>query len=156
MSSSSISTSAVKAILERLQTQQYRSSTKANYYGIWKNFNQFFVKLDIKPVTWEDRLSLYIAYLIHYQRKSATIKSYILAIRAVLRQVKVDLNEDKVLLASLTRACRIHNDRVTNHLPIKKSLLHLIVKSLLHMFAEQPYLQILYQALFLTAYYGLF
>ena len=85
-------------------------STKRNYYSVWKNFNAFFVRLDRKPSTWENCLTLYIAYLIDNQKRSQTIRSYISAIRSVLREDGFVLNEDKFLLASLTRACKLKND----------------------------------------------
>ena len=44
----------------------------------------FFVRLDSKPECWEDRLILYIGFLIEKNRRSSTIKSYISAIKAVL------------------------------------------------------------------------
>ena len=58
-SSSTLSTAAIKSVIENLKLQKFRNSTKMNYYGIWKNFNQFFLKLDVKPDNWEDRLTLY-------------------------------------------------------------------------------------------------
>ena len=64
--------------------QRHRGSTQKNYYGIWKNFNKFIIQLDDKSNNWDDRLVLYMAYLIHHQRRSSTIKSYISAIKAVL------------------------------------------------------------------------
>ena len=129
--------------------------TRNNYYVIWHNFNDFFVKLDVKPDEWEDRLTLYVTYLIDQGRISTTIRCYISAIRAILREVVVELTEDKVLLASLMRACE-WRDTVSNRLPIRKGLLKFIIKALQDMFASQPYLKILYIALFLTTYFGLF
>ena len=73
-----------------------------NYYGIWKNFNRFILRLDIKPTNWEDRLVMYVAYLIHMKRRSTTIKSYISAIKAVLFNGGIAINEDTALLAALT------------------------------------------------------
>ena len=75
---------------------------KTNYYGIWKNFNNFIIQLDIKLTNWEDRLVLYLAYLIQGNRKSKTIKSYISAIKAVLYNSGIEISEDTALLAALT------------------------------------------------------
>ena len=58
-----------------------------NYYGIWKTFNQFIVRLDFKPTNWEDRITLFAGHLIHLGRKSNTVKSYISAIKAVLSKI---------------------------------------------------------------------
>ena len=90
-----------------------------NYYGVWKTFNKFFTHLDIKPNNWEDRLTLFIAYLIETKKESSTIKSYVSAIKAVLLDIKVELNGDRVLLAALTKACKIKNDQIKAKLPIK-------------------------------------
>ena len=87
---------------------RHRCSTKTSYYGTWKQFNEFFIRLDHKPKSLEDRLVLFVAYLIENKRKSSTIRSYISAIRAVLANDGVTLNDDKVLLMSLTQACKLN------------------------------------------------
>ena len=83
---STISTKYIKNTIERLRLLRYRNSTRRNYYIIWKAFNKFFLKLDIKPDSWEDRLTLFVGYLIDQNKQSATIKSYISAIKAVLKE----------------------------------------------------------------------
>ena len=156
--STTISSADMQAIVDRLKGQGNRSSTRANYYQIWKKFNQFIIKLDKRPDTWEERLVLFVGFLIQNNRKAGTIKSYISAIRAVLREDGEILNENKYLLASLTKACRFINDQVRLQLPIKKKLLEQILFSVEKIFSSdpQPYLVSLYQTLFATAYYGLF
>ena len=109
---------------------RYRDSTRHNYYDIWKNFNNFIIKLDIKPNNWEDRLVLYVAYLIQGNRKSTTIHSYISAIKAVLFNGGVEISEDSALLETLTRACRLHKDKVNTKLIIKRSLIQMMLKKL--------------------------
>ena len=54
--SSTISTREMQLIVDKLKCERNRSSTKANYYGIWKKFNEFFIRLDDKPSTWEERI----------------------------------------------------------------------------------------------------
>ena len=100
--SSYISASAVQAIVDQLKYQSNRVSTRQNYYAVWWQFNEFFIKLDTKPQSWEDRLVLFVGYLIGGNRKSTTIKSYISAIKKVLREDGVILNQDEYLLRSLT------------------------------------------------------
>ena len=147
----------MKCIVEKLRVQHYRNSTKQNYYCVWHTFNEFFIKLDVKPPSWEERLILFVAYLADQkQRKSTTIRSYISAIKSVLLDDGVVLNENKYLLTSLTKACKLRNDKVTTRLPIQKGTLNLIVKNLHHIFSGQPFLEALYKALFSTAYFGLF
>ena len=108
---------------------KYRQSTKKNYYTIWKSFNEFYLKLDRKPDTWEHRINLFAAHLIHNNRKAATVKSYISAIKAVLSDINIVVNEDKYLLQSLTKACKLQNDQVTIRLPIHKDMLNLVLKT---------------------------
>ena len=96
-----------------------RDSTRNNYYAVWRSFNEFYIKLDVKPTSWEDRLILFIGHLIQRNLKSSTIKSYISAIKAVLKQDGIMLNENRCLITSLTRACKLRNDMVKARFPIK-------------------------------------
>ena len=118
-----ISTVALETIVENLRYHKHRGSTKVNYYTVWLQFNQFFVKLDKKPKTWENRVTLFVGYLINDNKKSSTIKCYVSAIKAVLQYVKVDLKLDVALLSSLTKACQLSNDTVRTRLPIRYDLL---------------------------------
>ena len=127
-----------------------------NYHCVWRVFNEFFLRLDYKPKSWEDRLVLFVGYLVNEKKQSSTIKSYISAIKAVLKMDGIFINEDRYLLTSLTRACMLENDRVRTQLPIRKDMLLLILKNVSNIFPEQPYLIRLYRALFSTAYLGLF
>ena len=76
----------------------------------------------------------------------------------MLQESDIILSEDHFLLTSLTRACRIKNDKIRVKLPIRKDLLQLILKQIGKHFLdkEQVYLMRLFQALFATTYYGLF
>ena len=128
------------------------------YYQVWKNFNQFFIRLNNKPYNWENRIVLFVGYLIETNKKSQTIKSYISAIHSVLARDGIFLNENKFLLTSLTQACQLKDDRVQIKLPIRKGLVQLLVSSVdrLFMDAPQPYLKVMYKTLFTIAYFGLF
>ena len=145
-------------IVDKLRYQQHRNSTKSNYYGVWKSFNQFYIKLDKKHKSWEDRLILFVAYLIDTGKKSTTIHSYISAIRAVLRNEGCMLNDNNVMLSALTRVCKLHYDTFKVRLPIRKSLLNILLVSIKKLFKKnpQPYLECMYETIFLTGYYGLF
>ena len=145
-------------IIEKLRAQQNRPSTQHSYYRTWKIFNQFIIKLERKPDNWEDRLTLFIGYLVDCNKKSSTVKSYISAIKSVLRDDGVELNVNKFLLASLTSTGKYKNDRVFTRLPIGENLLKLIVEQTRdHLLdAGQEFLACLYRTLFLTAYHGLF
>ena len=156
ISDSTISTTDMEQLIEKFSAQSHRSTTKKNYLSVWSMFSQFYLCLDRKPSSWEDRLLLFVGFLIQNKKKSTTIRSYISAIRAMLKEVKVILNEDDYMIKALTRACKLTVDRVNARLPIHKAMLHVLIKKIKIEFHLQPYLCILYQSLLLTAYFGLF
>ena len=100
---------------------------------------------------------LFVGHLVNLNRKSTIIHSYISAIRSVLAKDGVILNEDKVLLSSLMKACHLKNDTVITRLPICYGVLNLMLKYIPDLYRDsQVYLIAMYRALFITAYYGLF
>ena len=127
----------MEAIVESLQNQSHRDSTRANYHRIWKAFNKFYIQLDQKPKPWDDRIMLYVAYLIDTNHRPATIKSYVLAIRAVLKNLGVCLVKDNAVLASLLRACRLKNNQIQTRLPIRKGLMQILISSVDRLFQPQ-------------------
>ena len=82
---SMISTAEMEEIIDYLQMNQHRSTTRKNYYSVWKGFNEFIVRLDRKPESWEQRILLYTAHLIKDGKQSGTVKSYVSAIKAVFK-----------------------------------------------------------------------
>ena len=156
---SQLSTRDLELIVEKLKSQCHRDSTRKVYYQIWKQFAMFYQRLDSKSKEWEQRVILFIGHLVELGKQSSTVKTYLSAIWAVLKIDGVVLNEDAFLVNALTRACRITNDRVKTRLPIGKSLLNkILVKTYQHFMAlnvNQPYLAVLYKAMFSMAYFGL-
>ena len=155
---SSISTNEMKNMVEKLKMESKRTSTRKNYYCVWRTFNEFFIKLDVKPESWEERLTLFVAYLVKDNKKSQTIRSYISAIKSILREDDVILNENKYLLTAMTKACKLQNDHVRTRLPIKQRMLNMLLKCIFEHFElemGQYYLSKLYRAMFASAYYGL-
>ena len=136
---------------------QHHSLTKKNYYAVWKIVNEFFIRLDNKPRKWEDRLTLFIGHLVQQNRQSSTVKSYISAIKAVLKMNSIKVTEDQFLLSSLTRACHLRNDRICTRLPIQKRMLTVLLKGVKNHFWSrgQPYLAALYQTMLSSCYFGL-
>ena len=116
------------------------------------------VSLDRKPENWEQRILLFTGQLIKEKKQSATVKSYISAIKAVLADIDIDINENTCLINSLTRACRLTNDTFRLRLPIQKDLLNTLLQTAESHFTEigQFYLMKLYTTLLATTYYGLF
>ena len=154
--SSRISATRIQNILLNLNGMKYRKSTCDNYLGIWRSFNKFLILLDFKPETWEERTALFLAHLIDNGVKSATVKSYLSAIKSVLKDDKYDWDESRVLFSSITRACKYKNDQLTVRLPITGGLLEILLFELERVFPKQGHLECLYKAMFALAFYGLF
>ena len=154
---STLSTNAIEHLVEKLRFKRHRSSTRKNYYCVWKSFNKFYLQLDRKPRFWDQRLTLFVAFLINEGKKSTTIKSYISAIKAVLREDGHKISEDTFLLASLTKACRFKNNVLHTRLPTHRKLLEVIIQQIRNLYEEknQHYLAVLYSAVFMSSYYGL-
>ena len=155
--SSKISTKSLKLIIDKLLGQSNRSSTSRNYLNIWRQFNKFVTRLDVKPPSWEDRVTLFIGYKIDQGMKSTTVKSYVSAIKKTLVDDGYPWDDQRVLLLSLTKACKLVNDKVKTRLPIQCSLLEMILFELQRIFCSsgQQYIQLLYKTLFALSYYGL-
>ena len=119
-------------------------------------FNHFIIQLDRIPKLWEEKTSLYCAYLILKGRKSATIKSYVSAIKHKLTLDGYNWNDNLLLLSALTKACKLVNDVVKTRLPIGEGFLDVIIFELNRYFDRQEYKKLLYRSMFFTAYYGLF
>ena len=98
-----------------------------------------------------------MGYLVESKRKSTTIRSYISGMKAVLADLGVDLREDRYLLTSLVRVCKLNNDVIQAKIPIQNKLFHLIIDSCNEWFHQkgQNYLALLYSAMFSSAYYGI-
>ena len=113
--------------MNKLKGLRFRKSTRKNYYKIWKLFNNFFIRLDQKPKSWEHRLVLYVTYLILIGRESATISSCISAITAVLLTEGIEISRESFTLTVLVKTCKTINDRLHIRLGITKGLLHMII-----------------------------
>ena len=161
--SSKISVEHVNTVLERLKNKQTRSSTANNYLAIWRQLNNFLIHLDIKQyhLSLEERTALFGAHLVDKGVQSSTLKSYFSAIKHVLKQDGYTWDDNKVILSSLVKGCKLENDRVKVRLPIKKGLLEMLLFEVERTFggfygkAPQPYLETMYTALFCLAYYGM-
>ena len=103
--SSNILTRSLNLILEKLQCTNNKTSTKKTYLSVWRQFNNFVIKLDVKPNLLEKRTALFLAYLVDNGAQSAMLKSYVSAIKRILTDNRYIWNDNIVLLSSLTRAC---------------------------------------------------
>ena len=135
----------MELIIEKLKGFQHRSSTSKMYLNVWRQFNSFLLRLDERPNDWEDRVSLFIAYIIDVKKlQSSTIKSYISAIKTTLKVDGYPWDDRKVLTNTFTKACRQVNDRAFIRLPIHCGLLEVLLFEIKRKFASQPYLESLY------------
>ena len=134
-------------ILEKLLALRNRPSTRKTYLAIWRKFNNFVIKLDFKPPTWEERTAMFVADMIDRGAQSATVKSYISAIKRILLDDGYPWDDNKILLSSLVKACKLINDHVRTWFPIGFGLLELILFELGRVYAkDQPYLCIFIQS----------
>ena len=112
----------MELILERFKGLKNRDPVKANYLSIWHKFNNFVMKLDVKPKSWEQRTSLYCAQLVDKGVQSSTIKLYKSAIKCMLVLDNYQWDDNQVLLSVITGACKIINDHVRAQFPIQNRI----------------------------------
>ena len=156
--SSKISIDEINAVIEDMRNRRHRGTTKITYMNIWRAFNKFLIRLDRRPPSWEERLTLYVGYLIGKGAQSCTIRTYVSAIRSKLADDDYELKERKLLFSALTQACCLVNDVIKTRLPIQKGLLHLILSELDKIYdveRNQAYLALVFKCIIIIAYYGL-
>ena len=108
---SRISTTEMERILDKLKSQHNRASTQKIYHSVWRTFNNFLMRLDRRPEIWEDRTALFCTHLVHDRGvQSSTLKSYISAIKCILKDDGYGWNDNKVLLSALIKSCKLVND----------------------------------------------
>lgn len=144
-----------RCILRLIKQHQIRDTTKQKYYQAWIKPNKFLLKFKSLPDSWEEKLVLYATHLADTGKRKNTISSYISGIRHILRMDGVELNSTSVEIAAITRACKLTEEAVIIRLPIHKRLLVVLLDQLNLTFADQPYLRVLYRAMFTAGYYGL-
>ena len=154
-SCNTISTEQLDFILDSLKGKQHRGSTADTYYGIWKNFNKFIIKLDHRPKDWEQGVSWYITYLYYKGFQSSTLKSYVSGIKSVLINDDYPWEDNKVKFNMIANSCSMVNDRVQTRLPIQNGLLEMLIFELERKYNAQFYLELMFKAIFLILYYGL-
>ena len=93
-------------------------------------------------------------------KQSSTLKSYMSTLKCIIRTEGFIIDDDKIMLRTLVRACTIENDTVYARFPIRTGLLDILLFELEWMFGgphnTQPFLELLYKAVLLLAYHGLF
>ena len=90
--------------------------------------NKFLLRLDIVPEFWEDRVVAFAAYMIEIKKiQSSTLKSYISAIKHMLKADGYEWQDNRVYFHSLIRSCRLSNDVVKTRLPIQFGMFELLL-----------------------------
>ena len=145
----------MELILEKLKSNKNQKSTINNYHQIWKQFNDFVLRLDVKPKLWECHVALFCAYLVDKGVKSSTICSYISAIKNILINNGYRWNDSLILIETIIKACKIMNDTVFHRFPISIGFLEMLLFEIQHMYSSDIYLELLYKTIFLVAYYGM-
>ena len=93
-------------MLEKIKCFKYRDSTKKTYQMVWCKFNLFLMSLDFRPTMWEERASLFRAFLFEQGIQSTTMKSYMFTIKATLLDDGYNWNDDQVVLGSMSGHAR--------------------------------------------------
>ena len=98
---------------------------------------------------------MYCGYLVDKGNKSSTLKSYLSAIKLLLKIDGYEWNDNRVALGSLIKACKIRNDVINCRFTIQKGLFEILLFELEKIFDKSPYLSILDKAMFILRYYRL-
>lgn len=153
-----ISAEYFKMVLDELEVKAVEDSTMKVYMVAWHAINNFYCRLDNKPKPWQQRMALFIAFMIKKRFEKSTIKTYIAGIKYVLRNIlHIDVDDNSFRFTALIKAARYKNNKVNIRMPIKLGLLNRILEETTNIkrLRNQPYLVALYRAMFAAAYYGL-
>lgn len=110
------------------------------------------------PPKWEDRIIVWATHLANNRKKSATIKSYISAVRYCLSLDGIKVPHSNCELAAIVQAAKQMNDKLFLRLPIQKDLLRLLLNFIRSHYLQQKgqlYLAHALMAMFSMAYHGL-
>ena len=101
------------------------------------------------------QVALFCAYLVESGLKSTTVKSYVSAIKNILVTDGYPWDQSRLLLDTITKACKLISDRVYHRRPICKPLLEQILFEVERVFNNQYFLEMLFKTIFSLGYYGL-
>lgn len=141
-----------------IKTFKLRSSTRKSYKKMWNRFNKFISQFDIIPPKWEDRIIVWATHLADNRRKSATIRSYISAIRYCLGLDGITIKHENCELAAIIQAAKQENDRLYIRLPIQRHLIQLMLRFIDSHYIKgsgQIYQGYWLKAIFSMAYHGM-
>lgn len=148
----------IKLVAEGYVSKDIRKSTLNKYVEEWRTFNRFLLDgIDKIPNTWEDRLVVYVTYLVDTGKQSATIKSYISAIKKMMSFENIQYDDTQAKLKALIKCAKLQNDKVKMRFPINRRMLHAILDKIdeFYLGRGQPYLASLYRAMCALGYHAL-
>lgn len=158
MESMRYSLTQYKRIRNYIKHFRLQPSTRKSYKKTWNRFNRFISRFDCIPPKWEDRIIVWATHLADNRKKSATIKSYISAVRYCLSLDGITVTHHNCELAAIIQAAKQLNDQLYIRLPIQKDLVQLMFKfvdSHYKIGKGQEYLALWLKAIFSMAYHGM-
>ena len=88
--------------------------------------------------------------------KSSTLRLYLSALKNILKTDGYRWVDNRMLLTTIIRGCRMRNDVVKTRFPINIGLFELMLFEIEHFYRNtQPFLNCLYKAIFCMGFYGL-
>lgn len=98
-----------KRIKHYIKTFKLGPSTRKSYKKTWNRFNHCISCFDVIPPKWEDRIIVWPTHLADNRRTSATIRSYISAIRYCVGLDAVRVSHTNCELAAIIQAAKHDN-----------------------------------------------
>lgn len=143
------------SILESINQSALKPKTKKLYHTVWVSFNQFLLKFNRLPRSWEEKILLFVTHLADSGKKPSTIKSYVSAIKNKLKTDGTEIDDQRVELTAIIRAVKLKDNRIFVRLPINKRILAVILDQADVFFGNQVYLKRLYKAMLILGYFAL-
>ena len=114
-----------------------------------ENLINLLLHLTDCPLLGKRKIVYYCTFLIKVcELKSATVRSYVSAIKDVLLAIDYKCDQEKLLLSALMGVCKNENDKAPDCLPIRRPLMEQILFEIERKFSEvmqQPYLLLMYK-----------
>ena len=96
----------LQLITDNLRRQKIRKESRKTYRYGWCNFNKFLINLDCRPDSWDEKVTLFAAQLIEEKRMGQTVRSYVSAVRTILKEDGVKLIHNYPPLTSLQQSTK--------------------------------------------------
>lgn len=145
-------------VVEGMKNGDLQHSSQITYHTVWNQFLQFLDGFKNLPSLWEQKMVMFAAHLGNQGTQASTVGSYMSALRYKLRKDGVEIPDKNFEIASIIRTCKIKNNAVHYRCGISKNMLKELLQTVKKHFLDkgQQYQFVLFRAVFLTAYYGMF